>query len=74
MQRLRNLFTSDDGQGLSNLTLILVLVAIVVFAAFLFVGGETSPAYRGVGELGLTVCLARGVLGGRRGPLLVSGR
>jgi len=50
MQRLRNLLTTDDGQGLSNLALILVLVGIVVFVAFLFVGGETSPVYRGVGS------------------------
>jgi hypothetical protein len=50
MQRLRNLLTTDDSQGLSNLALILLLIAIVVFVAFLFLGGETSPVSRGVGS------------------------
>ena len=50
MQRLRNLLATDDGQGLSNLALILVLVGIVAIVAFLFLGGETSTVWRGVGS------------------------
>jgi hypothetical protein len=50
MQRLRNLLTTDDGEGLSNLALILVLVGIVVFVAFLFVCGDISAVPRGVGR------------------------
>lgn len=50
MQRLRNLLTTDDGQGLSDLALIVLLIAIVVFVVFLFLGGQTGPVYRGVGS------------------------
>jgi len=50
MRRLQNLLTTDDGQGLSDLALIVLLIAIVVVVAFLFLGGQTSPVSRGIGS------------------------
>jgi len=42
MQRLRNLLTTDDGQGLAEYALILALIAIVAIVALLFLGGQIS--------------------------------
>ena len=49
MQRLRNLLTSDDGQGLAEYALILALIAIVAIVALLFLGGQISSILFGVG-------------------------
>lgn len=50
MRQLRNLLTTDGGQKLSDLAVILLLIAIVVFVVFVFLGGEVSPVSRGVGS------------------------
>jgi len=50
MQRLRNLLTTVDDQGLSKFALILALIAIVVIVSFLFLGGQISSVSRGVGS------------------------
>ena len=49
MQLLRNLLTTDDGQ-LSNLAIIVAVIAIVFVVAFLFLGDEMSTVSRGVGS------------------------
>jgi hypothetical protein len=49
MQRLRNLLKTDDDQ-LSDFAIIAALIAIVLIVAFLFLTGETSPVYHGVGR------------------------
>jgi hypothetical protein len=46
---LRNLLTTDDGQ-LSNLAIIVAVIAIVFVVAFLFLGDEMSTVSRGVGS------------------------
>jgi len=50
MQRLRNLLTTDDGQGLAEYALILALIAIVAIVALLFLGGQISSIIGGVGR------------------------
>jgi Flp pilus assembly pilin Flp len=50
MQRLRNRLTTEDGSGLSNFALILVVIAFVVVVALLSLGGENSTVWRGVGS------------------------
>lgn len=50
MERLRNLFTTDDGQGLAEYALILALIAIVSIIALLFLGGQISGIIFTVGS------------------------
>jgi pilus assembly protein Flp/PilA len=50
MQRLRNLLTTDDGQGLAEYALILALIAIVAIIALLFLGGQISSIINDVGN------------------------
>lgn len=50
MERLRNLFTTDDGQGLAEYALILALIAIVSIIALLFLGGQISGVIFTVGS------------------------
>ena len=50
MDQLRNLLTSDDGQGLAEYALILALIAIVAIVALLFLGGQISGIINHVGR------------------------
>ena len=50
MRRLRNLLTTDDGQGLAEYAVILALIAIVAIVALLFLGGQISSILFGVGR------------------------
>jgi pilus assembly protein Flp/PilA len=50
MERLRNLSTTDDGQGLAEYALILALIAIVAIIALLFLGGQISGIIFRVGS------------------------
>ena len=50
MHRLRNLLTSDHGQGLAEYALILALIAIVAIVALLFLGGQISSIIFTVGS------------------------
>ena len=50
MERLRNLLTTDDGQGLAEYALILALIAIVAIIALLFLGGQISSILFVVGD------------------------
>jgi pilus assembly protein Flp/PilA len=50
MERLRNLFTTDDGQGLAEYALILALIAIVSIIALLFLGGQISGIFDNIGR------------------------
>ena len=49
MHRLRKLLTTDDDR-LRDVAVLAALIAIVVAVAFLFLGGETSMVWRGVGS------------------------
>jgi pilus assembly protein Flp/PilA len=53
MHLIRGLYASlghDDGQGLVEYALILVLIAIVAIAALLFLGGQVSEILSNVGN------------------------
>ena len=50
MERLRNLLTTDDGQGLAEYALILALIAIVAIIALLFLGGQISGIFGSIGR------------------------
>jgi pilus assembly protein Flp/PilA len=50
MQQLRNLLTTDDGQGLAEYALILALIAIVAIVALLFLGGQISAIIFTIGD------------------------
>jgi pilus assembly protein Flp/PilA len=50
MERLRNLLTADDGQGLAEYALILALIAIVAIIALLFLGGQISDILDHIGD------------------------
>jgi len=50
MERLRNLSTTEDGQGLAEYALILALIAIVAITALLFLGGQISGIIFRVGS------------------------
>ena len=49
MRQLRNLLTTDDGQGLAEYALILALIAIVAIVALLFLGGQISSIINEIG-------------------------
>lgn len=46
---VKNLFFDDEGQGLVEYALILVLIAIVVIAALTFLGKKTNDTLQNVG-------------------------
>ena len=50
MERLRNLLTTDDGQGLAEYALILALIAIVAIIALLFLGEQISSILFTIGD------------------------
>jgi Flp pilus assembly pilin Flp len=50
MQQLRNLLTTDDRPGITTYAMILVLIAIVVIVAFLFLGEQISAVLPPVGN------------------------
>jgi pilus assembly protein Flp/PilA len=50
MERLRNLLTTDDGQGLAEYALIVALTAIVAIVALLFLGGQISGIFDNIGR------------------------
>ena len=50
MERLRNLLTTADGQGLAEYALILALIAIVAIIALIFLGGQVSTILSTVGN------------------------
>ncbi len=47
---LRNFFAQEEGQGLVEYALILVLIAIVVIAALTFLGGQVDAIFQEIGS------------------------
>lgn len=49
-QFVKNLFVDEEGQGLVEYALILVLIAIVVIAALTFLGDKVNDTFQNIGE------------------------
>lgn len=49
-QLVKNLFVDEEGQGLVEYALILVLIAIVVIAALSFLGDKVNETFQNIGE------------------------
>ena len=50
MELVKNLFVDEEGQGLVEYALILVLIAIVVIAALTFLGNKVNDTFQNIGE------------------------
>lgn len=50
LQFVKNLFVDEEGQGLVEYALILVLIAIVVIAALTFLGDKVNDTFQNIGE------------------------
>ena len=49
LQLVKKLFVDDEGQGLVEYALILVLIAIVVIAALTFLGNKVEDTFNNIG-------------------------
>lgn len=49
-QIIKNLFVDEEGQGLVEYALILVLIAIVVIAALSFLGEKVNDTFQNIGQ------------------------
>jgi pilus assembly protein Flp/PilA len=49
LQIVKNLFVDEEGQGLVEYALILVLIAIVVIAALTFLGKKVNDTFQNIG-------------------------
>jgi pilus assembly protein Flp/PilA len=49
LQLVKNLFVDEEGQGLVEYALILVLIAIVVIAALTFLGTKVNDTFQNIG-------------------------
>lgn len=50
MELVKNLFVDEEGQGLVEYALILVLIAIVVIAALTFLGNKVNDTFQNIGK------------------------
>jgi pilus assembly protein Flp/PilA len=50
MELVKNLFVDEEGQGLVEYALILVLIAIVVIAALTFLGTKVNDTFQNIGN------------------------
>ena len=49
LQLVKNLFVDEEGQGLVEYALILVLIAIVVIVALTFLGEKVNDTFNNIG-------------------------